>query len=81
MNTHDKIILETAKSLLERKPLTSLKREGKKSLAFADAYDTTLALLEALDDNNTSVSEIKRLASRKKEAIDSLKKHGILWPL
>ena len=81
MNTHDKIILEAAKALLERQPLSSLKREGKKSCAFGDAFDSTLALLEALDNNNTKVSEIKKLVVKKKESIDELKKHGILWPL
>tara|TARA_A100001011_G_C14062583_1_gene736771 strand:- start:281 stop:526 length:246 start_codon:yes stop_codon:yes gene_type:complete len=81
MNTHDKIILEAAKALLDRRPLASLKREGKKSCAFGDAFDSTLSLLEALDDSSTKVSEIKRLTVEKKVAIDELKKYGIIWPL
>jgi hypothetical protein len=81
MNTYDKIMVEAAKSLLERKPLIMLKREGKKSFAFGTAFDATLALLEALDDDSSDIVEIKQLVTRKKEAIDNLKKHGIHWSL
>lgn len=81
MNTHDKIMVEAAKSLLERKPLITLKREGKKSSAFGNAFDATLTLLEALDDDSSNIVEIKKLVARKKEAIDELKKHGIHWLL
>ena len=74
-------MLEAAKALLDRRPLASLKREGNKSCAFGNVFDATLSLLEALDDSNTKVSEIKSLVTKKKEAIDELKKYGITWSL
>tara|TARA_B100000700_G_scaffold327160_1_gene440868 strand:+ start:5190 stop:5435 length:246 start_codon:yes stop_codon:yes gene_type:complete len=81
MKTHDKIIIGAASSLLERKEYAGLKREGKRTETLGRAYDASLALLEALDSEETTLSEVKDLVNEKKVAVLELKKVGIDWPL
>ena len=81
MNSHNKIMISAAKSLLSRKPLKSLKREGQRTQALGAAYDASLDLISALDREDITLEEIKDLVKRKTDATNELKKIGIDWLL
>ena len=81
MNSHNKIMISAAKSLLSRKPLKSLKREGKRTEALGAAYDASFDLISALDREDITLKEIKDIVKRKADATNELKKLGIDWLL
>ena len=81
MDTKNKIILEAANSLLARKPIRGLKREGARTEALGRAYDASLALLEALDAEDITLAEVNQLIEEKKNTVSDLKSLGIDWPL
>ena len=81
MRSHDKIMISAAKALLARKPLSTLKREGKRTEALGEAFDASFDLITALDRKDSSLDEIKKIVERKNSAAAQLKKMGINWLL
>ena len=81
MQSHDKIMISAAKALLSRKPLASLRREGKMTESLGEAFDASFDLISALDRQDSTLDEIKKIVERKSAAAAQLKKMGIDWLL
>ncbi len=82
MNNFDKIILVSAKSLLEGKQLENLVREGAKTHALGEAFDASSALYAYLLESGAKLEKVQTLIERKKLAADKFKRvTGLDWRL
>ena len=82
MNSFDKITLVSAKSLLERKSLESLVREGEKTEALGEVFDATQNLYNYLLEKDATLKNAQVLIEKKKAAADKFKKlTGQSWRL
>ena len=82
MNNFDKITLMSAKSLLEKKTLGNLVREGEKTEALGEVLDASRNLYDYLLENNANLKTVQQLIERKKESAEKFKKAtGLTWRL
>ena len=82
MNNFDKITLVSAKSLLEKKSLENLVREGAKTEALGEVFDATQELYNYLLEKDATLEHAQALIEKKKSAADKFKKlTGQSWRL
>mgnify|MGYP001244051910 CR=1 FL=1 len=82
MNNFDKITLVSAKSLLERKDLEGLVREGEKTELLGEVFDATQELYNYLLEKDATLGRAQELIERKNSASDKFRKAtGLTWRL
>jgi hypothetical protein len=82
MNIFDKITLISAKSLLEKKELSSLVREGEKTSALGEVFDASRDLYDYLLEDSAKLKKVQLLIERKKRAVIAFEQNtGLAWRL
>jgi hypothetical protein len=82
MKTFDKITLVSAKSLLEKKPLNNLVREGEKTNSLGAVFDASRELYDYLLEDNAKLNKAQNLIEKKKAAVVNFEQAtGLVWRL